>query len=196
MVLDEPVSALDVSIQAQVVNLLDAAPEAVRAHVPLHRPRPLGRAPRLRPRRGDVPRQDRRGRARASRSTTRRCTRTRRRCSRPCRSSPRPSAASGTRIVLEGDVPSPANPPSGCRFRTRCWKAQEICAEEEPALVPRAGGGAPGRLPLRRDAEPARSRDRRESPGAYAAKRAADARRREIARMSANSFRSVTSQAS
>lgn len=43
-------------------------------------------------------------------------------------------------IVLTGDVPSPANPPTGCRFHTRCWKAQDICSVEDPPLIPRSDG--------------------------------------------------------
>jgi oligopeptide transport system ATP-binding protein len=43
-------------------------------------------------------------------------------------------------IVLTGDVPSPANPPAACRFHTRCWKAQEICSIEEPLLIERPDG--------------------------------------------------------
>ncbi len=48
--------------------------------------------------------------------------------------------ATREQIVLSGDVPSPANPPAGCRFHTRCWRAQELCRTADPALIDRPDG--------------------------------------------------------
>ncbi len=49
-------------------------------------------------------------------------------------------AATKKRQILAGDVPSPTNPPSGCRFHTRCWKAQDICKQQEPEFEAKEGG--------------------------------------------------------
>ncbi len=53
---------------------------------------------------------------------------------------PDPTGARRERQLLTGDVPSPANPPSACRFHTRCPKAQLICSEEEPPLEDKGSG--------------------------------------------------------
>lgn len=138
IVCDEPVSALDVSIQAQVINLLqDLQNELGLTYVIIAHDLSVIRhisdrvAVMYLGKMAEVGTTDSVYAAAAHPYTQALLS---------SEHTPDPwSAEVQPTIPLTGEVPSPISPPSGCRFRTRCWKAEDICGSDPPALVNRPG---------------------------------------------------------
>ena len=129
VVLDEPVSALDVSVQAQVLNLLADLRERYGLAY-LFVSHDLGVVRHVAERTAVM----QLGRIVEEGPTEQLFAEPRHPYTIALLSSAMEIDAEGERIVLDGDPPSPLRPPSGCRFRTRCFRADAVCAEQDPAL--------------------------------------------------------------
>ncbi|MEO3754754.1 oligopeptide/dipeptide ABC transporter ATP-binding protein [Streptomyces sp. B6B3] len=133
IVCDEPVSALDLSVQAQVLNVLtDLQAELGVAYVFISHDLSVVRHVSDRMAVMYLGRVVESGAAEEV-FTAPRHPYTASLLSAVPRLEPAAEGRPRERIVLEGEVPSPADPPSGCGFRTRCWKATDVCAEALPA---------------------------------------------------------------